>query len=122
VSAVAKAAPETRARAEHRRSQRRRVLLSGRLVHSINEMTVDCSIRDVSSTGARLRLPQATLLAEPLFLIDLTHGLAFKARVAWRKENGAGLSFIEYFDLSKADSPAPKRLRRLWLDYTRSGI
>ena len=121
MSALPKSEAPAVDRADHRRQHRRRVLLSGRLVHSISEMTVDCTIQDVSSTGARLRLPEATLLSEPLFLIDLTHGLAFKTRVAWRKENRAGLAFIQYFDLSQADGPAPKRLRRLWLDYTRTG-
>ena len=106
--------------AEQRRHRRRRVLLSGRLVHSLNELTVDCAIQDVSSTGARLRLPEGTLLAEPLYLIDLSHGLAFKARVAWRRENRAGLAFSAYYDLGKADG-APKLLRRLWLDHIRGG-
>src|SRR3569623_616483 len=87
--------PEAPAGVEHRRQPRRRVLLSGRMGHSAHEETVDCTIVDVSSTGARLRLPDGTFLAEPLWLIDLTHGLAFKARLAWRRAHKAGLEFTD---------------------------
>lgn len=103
-----------------KRSQpRRRVLLSGKLVHSTSELTVDCAIQDISSAGARVRLPPDTLLGEPIYLINMSHGLAFRARVAWRRENRAGLEFTRYFDLHKAGEDAPRVLRRLWLEHIR---
>ena len=106
---------------DHRRQQRRRVLLSGRLVHSPHEETVECTITDVSSTGARLRLPEGVFLGAPLYLIDLTHGLAFKARLAWRRDNKAGLEFTDYHDLSKPDADCPPRLRLMWREHIRAG-
>jgi hypothetical protein len=102
-----------------RREQRRRVLLSGKLVHSVNELTVDCAIQDISSRGARIRLAPDTLIGDPIYLINMSHGLAFRAMVVWRRENRAGLSFTRYFDLNKRDDDAPKILRRLWLEHIR---
>jgi hypothetical protein len=112
--------PEAPPGVDNRGQPRRRVLLSGRMVHSPHEETVDCTIVDVSSTGARLRLPDGAFLAEPLFLIDLTHGLAFKARLAWRRDNKAGLEFIDYHDLSKPGD-FPPRLAQMWRDHIRAG-
>lgn len=105
--------------AENRREQRRRVLLTGRLVHSVNELTAECAIQDISRTGARVRVPADTLLSDPLYLINMSHGLAFKARVAWRRENRVGLAFSRYYDLNKPNEDAPKILRRLWLEHIR---
>ena len=104
---------------EHRREQRRRVLLTGRVVHSVSELTVECAIQDISRTGARIRVPADTPLSDPLYLINMSHGLAFKARVAWRRENRVGLTFSRYFELNKPSDDAPKVLRRLWLEHTR---
>jgi hypothetical protein len=106
---------------EHRREHRRRVLLAGRLVHGPNELTVDCAIQDLSRKGARLKLPPAMMLQEPIYLINFSHGLAFQARVTWRQEARIGLAFIKYFDLSKPIAETPKLLRRLWLDHIRTG-
>lgn len=100
---------------------RQRVLLSGKLVHSPGELTVDCTIQDISSAGARVRLPPDTLVGEPVYLINMSHGLGFRARIAWRKDNRAGLAFTRHFDLHKVEEDAPKVLRRLWLEYTRQG-
>ena len=116
---LANSAPPVDDGSGKRREHRRRVLLTGRLVHSPAELTVDCAIQDISRGGARVRLGADTMLGDPLYLVDMSHGLAFRARVAWRRENRAGLTFSRYFDLSKPDADAPKILRRLWIDYIR---
>jgi hypothetical protein len=113
------ASSEPPADAGKRRQPRRRVLLSGKLVHSPSELTIDCPIQDISSAGARIRLPSDTPVGEPLYLINMSHGLAFRARIVWRRENRAGLAFTSYFDLHKTSEDAPRVLRRLWLEYIR---
>ncbi len=114
-AAPPRAAPES----ELRSGQRRRVLFSGRIVHSRAEMTVDCAIQDISTTGARVRLSGSDLLGDPLFLIDMRNGLAFHAQVRWRHGDRAGLAFLSYHDLSKPDPSLPPILRRLWLERIR---
>src|SRR5947207_836083 len=65
--------------AEYRRAARRRVLLTGRIVHSPAEMTVECAILNMSQTGARIRMGDVELLADPVYLIEMRSGLAFRA-------------------------------------------
>ncbi|HEX7761291.1 MAG TPA: PilZ domain-containing protein [Caulobacteraceae bacterium] len=105
--------------AENRRELRRRVLLSGRLVHSASQLSAECAIQDISHTGARVRVAPEILLSDPLYLINMSHGLGFKAKVAWRRENRVGLTFSGYYDLNKPNQEAPPILRRLWLEYIR---
>ena len=102
-----------------RSEPRRRVLLSGCLVHGDPPQSVECAIADLSRSGARVRIEGPEPLASPLFLIDLTHGLAFEASVVWRRPTLVGLTFSGYFDLSEPGSTAPKILRALWAEQFR---
>jgi hypothetical protein len=86
------------------------------IVHGPAFFTTTCSILDISLTGARVRAPAGESLGEPMYLIDFRHGLAFEARVAWRREDRLGLRFKTYFDLSKPDCGGPVLLHRLWID------
>jgi hypothetical protein len=112
-------ADEAEAGSEHRVETRRRVLLSGKLIHSPNDLGVDCAIQDISRTGARVRMSGPEALANPLHLIDLRHGLAFKARIVWRDGARVGLAFTRYYDLSKPDPERPPVLRRIWMEHVR---
>ena len=117
--ALATSDPPTDGPGDKRRELRRRVLLSGKVVHSLGELTVNCAIQDLSATGARVRLPDDTLVGDPIYLINMSHGVAWRARVAWRRENRLGLEFSQSFDLSQENEAAPKVLRRLWLEHVR---
>ena len=105
--------------AEHRAQPRRRVLLSGKLVYGEPPMTLDCAISDMSRTGARVRLPGPEPLAQPVYLIDVRHGLAFRAREAWRDGLRVGLSFTAYYDLRAPPPELPKIVRQLWVEQIR---
>jgi hypothetical protein len=111
--------PPNKPPADGRSSPRRRVLLSGKIVYGGNEMTLDCAIIDISDTGARVRLEGARLLVEPLYLVDLRHGTAYRARRAWRREDLVGLAFSERYDLTTPPPELPKLVRQLWVEATR---
>ncbi len=104
---------------QKRAAQRRRVLLGGRLVYGPSEMTVECAIVDMSESGARVRIPGTPLLVEPIYLVNVTHGQAFKARLAWRRANLLGLSFSEAYDLREPPPELPKIIRQVWVEQTR---
>ncbi len=93
------------------------MLLSGKLVFGEAELSVDCAISDLSKSGARVRVVGAPILAEPIYLLDLRHGLAFKAREAWRRDALIGLAFHDYYDVTQSPPEAPKILRRLWVEH-----
>jgi len=108
--------PPTQGPSDRRGGPRRRVLLGGMLVFGEAQMTLDCTIANLSRSGARIRLAGPRMLGEPIYLIDLSHGLAFLAREAWRREAVIGLSFVKYFDLSDPPPEIPKLLRDLWVE------
>jgi hypothetical protein len=111
--------PPDKPPSDGRVSPRQRVLLSGKIVYGGNEMTLDCAITDISDTGARVRMQGAQLLVEPLYLVDLRHGVAYRARRAWRREDLVGLAFSERYDLRAPPPELPKLVRQLWVEATR---
>jgi len=111
--------PPSKGPAEQRAHPRRRALLSGKLVYGEPPMTIDCAISDLSRSGARVRLPGPEPLAEPVYLIDVRHGLAFRAREVWRDGARIGLSFTAYYDLRDPPPELPKIVRQLWVEQIR---
>lgn len=57
-------------------------------------VSVPCTIRDVSGTGARLALISSAWVAEAFTLV-FTSGLRKACRVAWRKERLIGAAFVD---------------------------
>ncbi|NBN65375.1 PilZ domain-containing protein [Microvirga tunisiensis] len=77
-----------------RRHPRQRTRLrAGRLADPDNRFLCDCGIYDVSRGGARLTVPEDTLLPDELVLYDeLTNTVAL-ATVRWRAGSRVGISY-----------------------------
>jgi len=101
---------------ERRRAPRQRTLLGGKLVHSNGLLSMNCVLRNLSETGARLSLPPDTATPDTFDLIDLKHGEAFACRVVWRQYPVIGVAFDARDKLDAAETPRLKALKRLWLD------
>jgi hypothetical protein len=103
---------------ERRAFARRRTVLSGILVHGPSLFTCPCAILDISRNGAKVKLGPGEGLGTPLWLADLSHGLAFEAEIAWRREDRVGLRFTTYLDLAKGgfSEPGPILMRSLWIE------
>jgi hypothetical protein len=101
-----------------RGASRRRVLLGGKLVYGEGDFSTDCTIRDLTETGARVLLQSDIPVHDPVWLINLRTGLAYRAIAAWRKPREFGLRFQETLDLKAPVSGPRHHLRRLWLDTT----
>lgn len=82
---------------DHRAAVRHQTLRTG-IVEFDNgtgsTISVPCTIRDVSGTGARLALNSSAWVAEQFTLI-FSSGLRKDCRVAWRKERLIGGAFAE---------------------------
>jgi hypothetical protein len=79
---------------ERRGSPRARVLKKGKLILPNNSSVVDCLIRDVSATGARLSCEGAGMLPSEMQLLfhavrELRH-----VRVVWRRQGELGVQFL----------------------------
>ena len=111
------------ASAEHRRSLRQRSFLGAKLVYGDGAFTVDCVVRDVSETGARVKLPDGQAVPDRLFLVEMRSGIAYEARVAWKRHPEIGLEFVHQHGLAEASTPHLMILKRLWLEgRQRSGV
>lgn len=109
-------AANTAPMAEARSSARRRTLLRGRICWGPHfAISADCAIRDLSESGAQLRLPATQALPPTFALIHILDGTSFEATLAWRKGEFAGVKFLGKHDLK---APGPRDLlplRQIWL-------
>jgi len=82
---------------DHRAAIRQQTLRTG-IVEFDNgtgsTVSVPCTIRDVSATGARLQLNSSAWVPEQ-FAVIFTSGLRKDCRLAWRKERLIGSAFAE---------------------------
>ena len=73
--------------------QRQRALKSGKIVFAAGSFSVDCSIRNLSETGAKLREPTTVPIPDQFTLVDAHVGTRRQAKVVWRKGNQIGMRF-----------------------------
>jgi hypothetical protein len=112
------------------RAPRRRTCLIGKLVYgdgsviADNFFTLDCSVNNLSESGAKVTLTQHRPLPTSLYLIIVKYCVAHRADLAWMKYPSRGLKFRETYPLSAPLPRDVKFLHNLWADlYARnSGI
>lgn len=99
--------------ATRRNATRRRVLKGAKLVFNSDRSVIDVIIRDLSETGARLRLPDLVTLV-PDSGVELrrrTNGPGYPAQVMWVRAGEMGIRFLkEAIDIESFLSDAPSLL------------
>jgi PilZ domain len=95
----------TLANAEQRQASRLRSLVGARIVLNNGQATVDCLIRDVSETGAKLILSSPVPLPDRFDLIVPQKGITRRVRVAWRRATEIGVRFEENQGSEQASAP-----------------
>jgi hypothetical protein len=76
---------------KHRFAPRRRVLKAG--VISVGGGTIDCTVRNISDTGAALEVVTPLYIPDRFKLIVQSDGLNRSCRIVWRKERRIGIAF-----------------------------
>jgi hypothetical protein len=76
-----------------RTERRRRVLMSGKITCGERHSSVDCSIRNLSPTGACIRLNGLQALPKFFKLYVEREGLVRDAELVWTKNLSAGVAF-----------------------------
>jgi hypothetical protein len=112
-------APEPES-AEHRREARQRSYLGGKLVYG-NYFSLDCVVRDITTSGARVQLPEGQAVPDKVYLVDLKTAIAYDAHVVWRRYPLLGLSFDHQYGLAGADTPHLRILKQLWMSTRERG-
>jgi hypothetical protein len=79
---------------KQRKRRGSRVLLEGRIVSRDGTTAIDVKIRDISPTGALLRLPSNVNLPENFSLLVVSDGMLYPAKKRWRKGERLELQFV----------------------------
>src|SRR5579871_6787164 len=99
---------------EGRRGSRRwRVLLSALIVDPAEELVIPCRAENVSDSGARIKLSEVRSLPATFWLIAVTAGLAYQAKVVWRQQERLGVEVGEPVCLKEAVSAVERRLYKI---------
>ena len=78
---------------DRRNSQRRRVYYGGRIAFNDRQSTIDCIVRNMSSTGALIECPGNGPLPKQVDLIIHTKETAFLATKIWQRDKLCGFTF-----------------------------
>ena len=108
--------PELSPQVERRPERRRRTLLGGCIVFDDGKQVFDCTIRNLSKSGARITLPAGYSIPTQIFLIHLRDRLVYEAVIVWRKDGEAGLSFKKELRLSELADSQLAYLQALWFE------
>ncbi len=81
-------------RSEHRRTRRRRTLLDGRVVFNNRYSVIECTVRDLSVSGAKVTFEHPTPLPPTVELEVPKTGQNFRADVIWSDGRSHGLMFV----------------------------
>jgi hypothetical protein len=79
---------------EARVAPRRRVLKAAVAASNDRHLTVACAVRDLSATGARVRVEGSVAVPDTFELLVPSDGMEANCEVVWRKANEVGVRFL----------------------------
>ena len=79
---------------ERRIATRQKSFLQGRVYFNNRRSSIDCLVRDVSPTGARLKFAGAVTTPELVELYIPNKDESFRAQVQWHRGDEIGVAFI----------------------------
>ena len=80
---------------ENRTAPRLRSLLKGKIIYNNRLSTIDCVVRDISGSGARLALPQNFTLPDRFELYVPLKEKTYSVEVRWRGDEDFGVMFLD---------------------------
>jgi hypothetical protein len=91
--------PELPPIVDGRKAPRKRVILGGKIVYNEGSFSLDCRIRDLSETGARVVLAVGLVIPTRVVLIDVRNSIAYESEVVWLKAPEFGLKFHSTYSM-----------------------
>jgi hypothetical protein len=101
--------------AERRPTRRKRVLLAAMVTYADGARSFDCTIRNVSETGAQILMGKNAQFPSEFYLINIRDRVAYDAKVMWNNGIEVGVQFKKTYPLSDITDPSMSFLKRLWL-------
>jgi len=78
---------------DQRTDPRRRVIKGVKIAYGDFVFVQECTVRDLSNSGARIAVTGVSSLPEEFFLVFTTDRTMRKARVKWRRVDEIGVAF-----------------------------
>lgn len=99
---------------ESRRAERVRSFLRARIVFNNQNSTIDCTVKNISQTGAKIEIANSLSVPAEFDLDVPQRGKVYRAKIVWRDADSMGVTFAA--DEQKAAWEVPdaqlKRLER----------
>ena len=93
---------------ERRRDRRQKVLKQGKVMLT-DAVSVDCTVRDLSPSGARIEFEGPLYLPSEFRLHIVSADLTIPAAPAWQKRGEAGIRFVGVGTVGLVDN-SPQRI------------
>jgi hypothetical protein len=87
---------------ECRRSPRLRTYIGGKISFHASYCIVDCLVRDLSTSGAKLVFSGSAMIPGSFDLLLPGKGLKLRAEVVWRGHNRIGVAFLAKEEIRRA--------------------
>lgn len=98
-----------------RTAERRETRLKAQIAYGPKHaITLDCTIRNISTGGAMLDVPEGALLPAAFRLLNIGEGFAYEAHIVWRRGHALGVSFSKTTDLRSDAGARARALRAVW--------
>jgi hypothetical protein len=78
---------------------------------------MDCTIRDLSETGARIHVPAAIGLPDEVALLVLREGMVRLSRRVWSRAPFFGLEFLDAEAVNTTEKSQYAPLKRVWQEW-----
>jgi hypothetical protein len=90
--------------------------LGGKIVYRNGAVSLDCTILDLSASGARIRIARGQAVPSRFHLIDIRNRTAYDTAVVWLNPPQAGLRFVATYALGGTLPAELGYLRNLWIE------
>lgn len=97
---------------ELRASPRKKVSMAAKV--AVGGAVADCTIRNISASGAQLHAPTVLRPPDEVQLLILSEGLLIHAKRVWARFPLCGLKFISVEEVQRSAHPQAGPLRDAW--------
>lgn len=80
---------------DRRNEHRGRTYLGGKVAFNNRWSTIDCLVRNMSESGAKLEFAHPVFLPNEFELVIQQRGNSRRARVVWKQATAMGISFLD---------------------------
>jgi len=100
-----------------RAATRRRSYFHGKIISRDGTFSLDCVIRNLSDSGAKIQIRGHEFFPLRFFLLCTVLRRTFEAEVTWRKDEAAGVKFHGVHDMTAALPSQLRVVRRIYNEH-----